>query len=204
MFDCSLLDQSLFIAAAVPTRQNGRCQCQPNSGFRLDYVYRVAHLPRERNMLTSNSKFRRWPESEDQLVNATFNLVSTYFFPKADGPPCRFHLKWSLHLRDGKMQKCNPYIKRICSSPLLPKIICISYFQESLGDVVYAQLPEPDDAVAAGEDCGALESVKGSDAVLPDFRCTNSILCYSSACGRWFVCFVMVKNITHKTSATSG
>ena len=32
--------------------------------------------------------------------------------------------------------------------------------QESLGDVVYAQLPEADDAVAAGEDCGALESVK--------------------------------------------
>ena len=37
-------------------------------------------------------------------------------------------------------------------------------FQESLGDVVYAQLPEPDDVVAAGEDCGALESVKGSNS----------------------------------------
>ena len=36
-------------------------------------------------------------------------------------------------------------------------------FKESLGDVVYAQLPEPDDAVAAGEDCGALESVKGRE-----------------------------------------
>ena len=34
-------------------------------------------------------------------------------------------------------------------------------FQESLGDVVYAQLPEPEESVAAGEDCGALESVKG-------------------------------------------
>ena len=42
-------------------------------------------------------------------------------------------------------------------------------FQESLGDVVYAQLPDAEDAVAAGEDCGALESVKGRDAAgLPD------------------------------------
>ena len=39
--------------------------------------------------------------------------------------------------------------------------------------MVYAQLPEPDDAVAAGEDCGALESVKGRDAVLLDLK----ILC---------------------------
>ena len=38
--------------------------------------------------------------------------------------------------------------------------------------MVYAQLPEPDDAVAAGEDCGALESVKGRDCSsgLPDLR----------------------------------
>merc|ERR1711974_547654 len=35
-----------------------------------------------------------------------------------------------------------------------------SYAQEALGDVVYAQLPEPGDPVEAGVDCGALESVK--------------------------------------------
>ena len=33
-------------------------------------------------------------------------------------------------------------------------------FQEALGDVVYAQLPEVDEDVEAGVDCGALESVK--------------------------------------------
>ena len=48
--------------------------------------YRVAHLLRERNMLTSNSKFCWWPGSEDKLTAS--NFVSTYFFPEADGPPC--------------------------------------------------------------------------------------------------------------------
>lgn len=36
------------------------------------------------------------------------------------------------------------------------------YAQESLGDVVYAQLPEADDEVESGLDCGALESVKAA------------------------------------------
>jgi len=36
------------------------------------------------------------------------------------------------------------------------------YAQEALGDVVYAQLPEPEDSVEAGVDCGALESVKAA------------------------------------------
>jgi len=40
-----------------------------------------------------------------------------------------------------------------------------NYAQESLGDVVYAQLPDAEDAVAAGEDCGALESVKAATEV---------------------------------------
>lgn len=37
-----------------------------------------------------------------------------------------------------------------------------NYAQEALGDVVYAQLPEPDDSVTRGEECGALESVKAA------------------------------------------
>jgi len=37
-----------------------------------------------------------------------------------------------------------------------------SYAQESLGDIVYAQLPNVDDAVTRGEECGALESVKAA------------------------------------------
>jgi len=37
-----------------------------------------------------------------------------------------------------------------------------NYAQEALGDVVYAQLPEVDEGVEAGTDCGALESVKAA------------------------------------------
>ena len=36
------------------------------------------------------------------------------------------------------------------------------YAQEALGDIVYAQLPEPEADVARGEECGALESVKAA------------------------------------------
>ena len=37
--------------------------------FNLDkYFYRVAHLLRERNMLTSNSKFRHQPRSQDKFT----------------------------------------------------------------------------------------------------------------------------------------
>uniref|UniRef100_A0A2A4K1Z9 Glycine cleavage system H protein n=1 Tax=Heliothis virescens TaxID=7102 RepID=A0A2A4K1Z9_HELVI len=39
------------------------------------------------------------------------------------------------------------------------------YAQESLGDVVFAQLPEPDTAVQEGEECGALESVKAASEI---------------------------------------
>lgn len=40
-----------------------------------------------------------------------------------------------------------------------------NYAQEALGDIVYAQLPQPDDSVVKGEDCGALESVKAASDV---------------------------------------
>merc|ERR1712127_372520 len=39
------------------------------------------------------------------------------------------------------------------------------YAAEALGDVVYAQLPEPGDSLASGEECGALESVKAASEV---------------------------------------
>ena len=51
--------------------------------------YRVAHLLRERNMLTSNSKFHWWPGSEEKLSvkrNFTF-VVNIFLSPEADGPP---------------------------------------------------------------------------------------------------------------------
>lgn len=35
----------------------------------------------------------------------------------------------------------------------------------ALGEIVYAQLPEPGDTVTAGEECGALESVKAAGEV---------------------------------------
>merc|ERR1712215_117309 len=39
------------------------------------------------------------------------------------------------------------------------------YAADALGDVVYAQLPEPGDTVTAGEECGALESVKAASEI---------------------------------------
>jgi len=49
-----------------------------------------------------------------------------------------------------------------------------NYAQEALGDVVYAQLPEPDDPVEAGTDCGALESVKAASEVYSP--CTGTVV----------------------------
>jgi len=38
--------------------------------------------------------------------------------------------------------------------------------QESLGDVVYAQLPEVDERTERGSECGALESVKAASEIV--------------------------------------
>lgn len=40
-----------------------------------------------------------------------------------------------------------------------------AYAQESLGDVVFAQLPEPKTLVNEGDECGALESVKAASEI---------------------------------------
>lgn len=39
------------------------------------------------------------------------------------------------------------------------------YAQESLGDVVFAQLPDPGTNLKAGDECGALESVKAASEI---------------------------------------
>lgn len=39
------------------------------------------------------------------------------------------------------------------------------YAQESLGDVVFAQLPDPGTKLTAGDECGALESVKAASEI---------------------------------------
>lgn len=41
----------------------------------------------------------------------------------------------------------------------------LSHFQEALGDVVFAQLPEVGATIAQNEECGALESVKAASEV---------------------------------------
>ena len=42
------------------------------------------------------------------------------------------------------------------------------YAQQALGNVVYVDMPEPDDEVSAGEEFGAVESVKAaSDLISP-------------------------------------
>ena len=46
-------------------------------------------------------------------------------------------------------------------------VVCISDFaQHELGDITYADLPEVDDEVVAGEEFGALESVKASSELM--------------------------------------
>lgn len=40
-----------------------------------------------------------------------------------------------------------------------------SYAQEALGDVVFAQLPEPGTELKQDDECGALESVKAASEV---------------------------------------
>nr|XP_026489230.1 glycine cleavage system H protein, mitochondrial [Vanessa tameamea] len=40
-----------------------------------------------------------------------------------------------------------------------------SYAQESLGDVVFAQLPDPGTEIKEGDECGALESVKAASEI---------------------------------------
>ena len=46
-------------------------------------------------------------------------------------------------------------------------IIGVSDFaQEEMGDITYVDMPDLDDEVSAGEDCGALESVKTSSELV--------------------------------------
>ena len=45
------------------------------------------------------------------------------------------------------------------------------YAQKELGDITYADLPEVDDEVEAGDEFGALESVKASSELLCPFFC---------------------------------
>lgn len=45
------------------------------------------------------------------------------------------------------------------------KMVFLFDLQEALGDVVYAQLPEVDETVTAGDECGALESVKAASEI---------------------------------------
>ena len=61
-------------------------------------------------MLTSNSKFRHWPRSQDKFTaNATSNLESTYLFPEADGPTCTYLLEEECpHQQSGVQQDQTP------------------------------------------------------------------------------------------------
>lgn len=43
--------------------------------------------------------------------------------------------------------------------------MCVFRLQDALGEVVYVQLPEVGKDIAAGEECGALESVKAASEV---------------------------------------
>ena len=65
-----------------------------------------------------------------------------------------------------------------------------SYAQEALGDIVFAQLPDPDSQLARGEECGALESVKAASEV------------YSPVTGLKTVFFRQIEVVRKKISGT--
>ena len=62
------------------------------SGFRdasrILFMYRVAHLLWERNLLTSNSKFLCWPGSQDKTAKCNIKFGVNIFPSQADGLPC--------------------------------------------------------------------------------------------------------------------
>lgn len=60
--------------------------------------------------------------------------------------------------------KKHEYVK-VLASDNLAAVGISDYAQEALGDIVFAQLPEVDDEVKVGEECGALESVKAASEV---------------------------------------
>ncbi|KAJ8713253.1 hypothetical protein PYW07_013623 [Mythimna separata] len=56
----------------------------------------------------------------------------------------------------------------VFSNQILSRHIVVGiskYAQESLGDIVFAQLPEPKKLIREGEECGALESVKAASEI---------------------------------------
>lgn len=44
-------------------------------------------------------------------------------------------------------------------------LFMVIFVQEALGEVVYVQLPEVGQEISAGDECGALESVKAAGEV---------------------------------------
>ena len=54
------------------------------------------------------------------------------------------------------------WVEQVESSSNVVRVGITQYAADALGDVVYAQLPETDSELLAGEECGALESVKAA------------------------------------------
>ena len=80
--------------------------------FYCAYTYRVAHLLWERNMLTSTSKFRHWPSSQDKFTaKRNFKFGVNISFSRS---------RWAtlyLHVLTGTSYSVTMYISLL--SPLL-------------------------------------------------------------------------------------
>ena len=70
-----------------------------------------------------------------------------------------------------------------------------NYAQEALGDIVYAQLPDVEDSVTVGEECGSLESVKAaSELYSPVSGKFKHSFAYCLVCSNSFV-FSFLKQV---------
>ena len=71
-----------------------------------------------------------------------------------------------------------------------------NYAQEALGDIVYAQLPDVEDSVTVGEECGSLESVKAASELYSPVsgKFKHSFAYYCLVCSNSFV-FSFLKQV---------
>lgn len=75
---------------------------------------------------------------------------------------CELRYKYSSN-SDKKFSDCHEWV--FVDKNNIGTVGISKYAQESLGDVVFAQLPDPGMELNAGDECGALESVKAASEI---------------------------------------
>ncbi|XP_041987752.1 glycine cleavage system H protein-like [Aricia agestis] len=75
---------------------------------------------------------------------------------------CEIRQKYSSEV---KMRKYTDQHEWVTTEKDIGTVGITKYAQESLGDIVFAQLPDVDTKISAGDECGALESVKAASEI---------------------------------------